>query len=266
MQPLYFGDSRRPLFGVYEPTATATSDLAVLICPPIGQEHVRVHRALRALSRALTQAGGHVLRFDYTGVGDSWGDSAAGGVPQWTEDVRVAAEELLAMSGASRLALLGLRFGATLAALATGDGVHAERLVLWDPVLDGAAYLSALDRLHARMLVDPKRFPAPRSSGPDERLGFPLPPAVRSSIAAARPFADPAFRPSRVALFAGRPSPEVEQACQVANARGVEATYRVLDADGAWDDLDQIEETLLPGPHLGLLVRAACGEPREEAP
>ncbi len=150
MNPMYFGASAAPLFGVYHPPlARSAAPRCVLLCPPVGQEYIRAHRAFRQLGIALARAGHHVLRFDYSGTGDSAGDGTGVSLEQWEGDVCTAAEEIRDTSGVERLTLVGLRLGATMA-LRASRPVAADDLVLWDPVTDGGSYL---EELYATYLV-----------------------------------------------------------------------------------------------------------------
>ena len=154
MNPHYFGKSEHPLFGVYHPARkSANSSKAVLLCPPIAHEHIRTHWSLRLLSQRLSREGFHSMRFDYTGIGDSsnW-MGGVGSIDQWLDDVCLAAEDLMAESGCQRLSIVGLRMGAALATLAAQRGLPIDHLVLWDPVVKGADYLSQLSAMHQQML------------------------------------------------------------------------------------------------------------------
>ena len=91
------------------------------------------------LARKLEGAGYAAMRFDYAGTGDSSGEIADFGVDAWVEDIEAAAEVLRQESGVTRIVLVGLRLGATLAALCAQRGrLRAAHVVLWDPVVDGA--------------------------------------------------------------------------------------------------------------------------------
>ena len=70
------------------------------------------HWCLRALATELMKAGFHVLRFDYSCQGDSWGSFEQVSVKQWVADVKVAAQELTDNAGVSRLSVVGLRLEA----------------------------------------------------------------------------------------------------------------------------------------------------------
>lgn len=143
MSALFFGPAGAPLFGYHhEPRGAARG--AALICPSWGSEYQYAYRALQVLARRLAEHGFHVLRFDYTGTGDSWGDTTDANMVRWREDIAAAARELQALSGQRRLDLVGLRIGAALAASASAL-LGARRLVLWDPVLDGSGWVAGFE-------------------------------------------------------------------------------------------------------------------------
>ncbi len=126
-----------------------TRSAAVVLCNPFGEEAARAHRAYRVMARKLQDAGYAAMRFDYAGTGDSSGDIDDFGIDAWIQDIEAAADALRAESGVSRIVLVGLRLGATLAALCAQRGrLRAAHVLLWDPVVDGAEYLRELRRAH----------------------------------------------------------------------------------------------------------------------
>lgn len=137
MIPLHFGARDRPLFGCYDPAAgsVARRRIGVVLFSPTGWELLRAHRTLRSLAVRLAEAGYDVLRFDYSGTGDSWGDPRVDGTwMQWTQDAADAMEELQGLAGVDRVHLVGLRHGCRVA-LAAGAAQRScvGRIVLWDP-------------------------------------------------------------------------------------------------------------------------------------
>jgi len=51
MEPFYFRQPSRPLFGVYHPAQPGKSrNVGVVLCHPMGQEYVRSHRSLLQLA------------------------------------------------------------------------------------------------------------------------------------------------------------------------------------------------------------------------
>ena len=148
----FFGPSDRQIFADYVPPVGGNGQVLTVICPPLFLEHTRTQYALRRLAISLAESGQHVLRFDYRGTGDSFGDLDDVTVSDWVEDVGLAVQEGLHVSGSQKVRLLGVRAGALFAASFAGSSDAVERLVLWDPVPDGAAYLQQLRRVQARML------------------------------------------------------------------------------------------------------------------
>jgi len=186
MHPFHFGSGKQPLFGVYHAPGVARSVVeAVVICQPLGHEYIRAHRSLRNLATRLSQGGLHVLRFDYFGCGDSAGDLKDATFERWRKDVATAIDELKDMSGATRVSVVGVRFGATLALLATASRRDIETAVLWDPVARGAVYIEELANLQQRWLASrPRLTPPPGRKEQEELLGFPLRPALKQELEA----------------------------------------------------------------------------------
>jgi len=141
--PLFFGPPGRQLYGYHHVPRGAPAS-AVLLCPPWGREYQYAHRTLNVLAGRLQARGVHVLRFDYSGTGDSWGDSTHGSFELWVDDLEHAVQELRMASGLQMVDLVGLRLGAYLAARAARDLPNIRTLVLWDPVTSGAVWIKEM--------------------------------------------------------------------------------------------------------------------------
>jgi alpha/beta superfamily hydrolase len=143
MTPVRFGTGTREMVGFFHPPARAVPEApAVLLCSPFGPEAIRSYRMLRLLADRLAAAGCPVLRFDYHGTGDSPGDDDVASLPGWAGDLGTAHRELVARSGKSAVAWVGLRLGASLCSLAAQAVRPAPGLVvLWDPVISGLSFL-----------------------------------------------------------------------------------------------------------------------------
>ena len=151
-RPTWFGPLDASLFGVVHTPDNGLARAGVVICPPLGKEHLDSYRGLKLLAQRLCARGFAVLRFDYAGTGDSameQDDPAA--VSRYLESIATAVG-YLRDAGVPDVALVGLRAGALLAGVAADsiDGVAA--LVLWDPVTDGRRYLREQRALY-RMTV-----------------------------------------------------------------------------------------------------------------
>lgn len=140
----YFGPVDRPLFGTFHLPESGLARGAVVICPPLGKEQGDTTRGQRLVAELLAARGIATLRFDYLHTGESWGDQTDPAAARRLLPSLRAALDFVRTSGASDVAIVGLRAGA----LVAGQLDEAERqaltgLLLWDPVLRGATYVRA---------------------------------------------------------------------------------------------------------------------------
>ena len=139
--PTWFGPASAPLFGVVHAPVGGVARGGVVICPPLGREHLDTYRGLKLLAQRLCGRGFAVLRFDYRGTGDSSGDQSVDcAIDDYLDSVRVAAD-YLRDSGVKHLTLVGLRIGSLIAATAATKLDGLSGLVLWDPVADGRMFI-----------------------------------------------------------------------------------------------------------------------------
>jgi len=151
VEPFLFGAADARLYGcLHRGAGAAARRDGVLLCQPYGPEYIRSHRAMRQLAGRLVRGGFSVMRFDYFGCGDSAGDDDEGEVGQWIVDVKTAAAELRRRAGVDRVIAVGLRLGGSLAALSGAEHGGIDQLVLWDPILDGSAFLDDLAHRHRK--------------------------------------------------------------------------------------------------------------------
>ena len=66
----------------YAPARDGGPAAPVLVCP-VGSEYVRSYNAIRKLCARLSEKGFPVLKFDYCGLGDSYGDGSETTVAEW---------------------------------------------------------------------------------------------------------------------------------------------------------------------------------------
>jgi pimeloyl-ACP methyl ester carboxylesterase len=173
--PLFFGAPSDALFGWFHP-ADGARGCGVVVCNPLTDDCVRAHRPMRHLAERLARAGFPVLRFDFHGTGDSSGDErGADRVATWLEDVGRAIAELRAQSGVDRVALVGLRLGATLAMTAAARAGGVDSVVAWGAFESGAAFVAESTRMHKmHRMLEPQSFAMGPKEHPDgeEALGF----------------------------------------------------------------------------------------------
>lgn len=152
IEPFLIGSADQ-VFAVYHPPANGAADTATLICPPLFADFARSQPALREIAISLAAAGQHVVRFDYRGTGDSSGVFEDVRLESLVEDVQRVVNETRELLGAPRLRFLGVRLSALIVAKAAGATSDADRIVFWDPVTDGRAYLGAMRRAHLATLA-----------------------------------------------------------------------------------------------------------------
>ena len=146
--PIWFGPRDRPLFGMLHVPEGNVARAGVVLCSALGREDLYSHSTYRVLAERLEQHGIAVLRFDYDGTGDSAGaQHDPTRVTAWSASTRAALDAVRA-AGPPVVAAVGMRIGATLAAIeATRDPLDA--LVLWDPCRSGRAFLREQRALQA---------------------------------------------------------------------------------------------------------------------
>ena len=157
---IHFGVGQQ-LFGWYHPSKTGTGrDCGVVLCNPLGRDLVYAHRSQRHLAEKLALAGFSVLRFDYHGTGDLFGDDRdTERVATWCADIVRAVDELRMRSGVRYVALTGLRLGATLAAFVGPDRDDIACVALWAPYDSGSAFISEVTKEHEfEIRFKPKTF------------------------------------------------------------------------------------------------------------
>lgn len=145
IEPFFIGPDERRLFGVLtKPPEGPAAGPGLLICYPIGDEYLLVHRTLAQLAIKLAGLGVSTLRFDYHGTGDSPGTGGVGSLDELAGDVAVAAQEPRLRDHGRAFGILGARLGAALALRFAEREAPADFMVLWDPVVRGRDYVEAL--------------------------------------------------------------------------------------------------------------------------
>lgn len=269
--PIRFGTADRELVGIYHSPASAADrrDFCVL-CNPFGEEAMRSHRLFRTIAERLVRGGMHVLRFDYFGTGDSAGDGAEGELDGWTRDVLVAHDEIARRSGASQGVLFGLGLGATLAALASRQVRRgAVRLVLWEPVTNGASYLATLAEAHTsnrksavgrRWETDPALYAQIVAETQDQVLGNPLTPTMKAQLTrlSLDSFRDLAAQ--RVTIVGAGAVTESGQLAEQLRIAGRNVDSRSVQTQVDWRSNDILDDSLIAPDDMRLLVTALTGD------
>lgn len=248
MNPFFFGETNKQLYGVYHPPASQTyRDEAILICYPTGEEYIRTHRVLTQLTGRLTALGFHVLRFDYYGSGDSAGSTGDGDVTQWLQDVKTALTELKDMSAVSRLSVIGIRFGAALAALASLE-TRINKLVLWDPVTDGQAYVQDMKKMEQALLEQHRqrinRAVEQMPHSANEYFGFLFPDTVLQSISDVN-LHDVQIQANKISLTVSDEKPLYKNFLESMQKNNLPVEYHYVPNEDVWHDVDSLKLALI---------------------
>ncbi|HEX7984663.1 MAG TPA: hydrolase 2, exosortase A system-associated [Duganella sp.] len=223
---------------------------ALVYVPPFAEEMNKSRRMAALLALALARQGIATLRIDLHGCGDSGGDFADARWSGWRDDVGQGSAWLERCSG-HRPVLLGLRLGALLALdyAAAADPADAPRqLILWQPVLDGATFLTQFLRLRtAGAMISATGAPDNSTSALRARLaagealevaGYELAPELASAIDALKlaPLgrAGCALHWFDIGQPDRAPSPATDKALAALRERGVEVDLTRLDGPAFW--------------------------------
>ena len=171
-QPLFIENNEYKLFALLheagEPIGTnqiSDPDLkkpCFVFCHPFAEEKLISHRVMVNLARRLAREGVSCLRFDYMGHGDSDGRFEDSTVETRLSDIICAVHFLKNRAQNQDVGLIGVRFGATLAALAAEKLSGVDPLIIISPVINGKAYmeqclrsnLAAQNALYRKVIKD----------------------------------------------------------------------------------------------------------------
>lgn len=179
--PFFFGDPAPGLYAcLHGPAPDAAHGEPVLICNAAAHEYERCHKAMRQLAIQLARAGSPVLRFDYSGTGDSVGDEYRTSLADWRADIHAAIDELRRRSRQRQVTLMGLRLGATLAVQVAAQRDDVRGLVLYAPVWNARAMLA--EWFEAQSLHERAHGTAAAETRGSDVLGYPLTDALQAEL------------------------------------------------------------------------------------
>ncbi len=159
--------------------------LAVVLASSWGEEDISGYDGQRALAIALAEAGLGTLRFEWPDTGDSSAATGDASVDDLLAAFDAAATRALALSGGRRLAFVGLRLGALLAAHAAAARDDVDAFVGLLPVASGRAFVREQRMLGARLGRPAAAGDAAHATTTQVMLGgFEVPAAQADAIAA----------------------------------------------------------------------------------
>jgi len=133
------------LFG-YQHIPQNKGKTGIVFCHPFGEEKHRSYRSIVEFSRYLANNNVPSLRFDMRGSGDSDGDMVEATVDSQVEDTLDAISLFIEKQSLDQVVLIGLRYGAVIAALTADQDTRVKAIVLLSPVIKGSIYWRELLR------------------------------------------------------------------------------------------------------------------------
>ena len=243
MQVYFFGNSDSPLLGIYHPPVSGYGQQAVLLCYPTFNEYMRTHWAFRRLAGLLSEADCHVFRFDYFGTGDSTGHGSEASVERWKADVVSAFMELKDVSVVRKISVVGARFGAALATLASTDDLEIDKLVLWDPVVSGKNYLDELIALNnSRSHIFPK---ISDNRAVSELMGYPFSEVLGLQIEQTDLLSMAGQRAERIFLISSEDKEEYRQMGHEFTYKPISFEHHKLNETCSWQSPEGFDQALI---------------------
>jgi exosortase A-associated hydrolase 1/exosortase A-associated hydrolase 2 len=145
-EPLFLETAGGPRFCLFHRPAGPCAGALVYV-HPFAEEMNKSRRMAALQARAFAARGVAVLQVDLQGCGDSAGDFGEARWEGWKADLAAACAWISERTGC-QAGLWGLRLGALLALDYARWAQHPlERLLLWQPVTNGAAFLTQFLRL-----------------------------------------------------------------------------------------------------------------------
>lgn len=253
MNTFLFGKKR--LYGIYhEANPVCERDSGIVICHPLGLEYIRCYWALKQLAILLARDGHHVIRFDYSHTGNSAGESNEANVDMWCEDILTAIQELQDIAAPTHISMVGLRFGAILAAKVS-ETYPLKKMVLWEPVTSGKEHLRQLQFLNAGEHENNVRYYQPRNLNPDaiDLLGFPYPAHLRESMSK-EILAEKKVGTQKIAIIAEEEGAELNQAILSWTQQNVRVDFTKTPEPGNWNNQHLLNDSFIPTQTLDIIV------------
>jgi len=208
-----FGPAGRELYGVLHLPSGEPRRTGVVFSHPLPFEYMRRRWQHRQAAELLAAQGFSVMRFDWSGTGDSAGQGLPDSLAAWGDDVVLAASELGERADVPVVCAAAIAGSAAVLARASRD--HAfQALLLVDPPLSGAAYLGAFF----------DRRPAERQAE-GETLGVRLPAGLRRELTELR-LLDAPPRAARICLLATARENELRELERATAAQGSRVSLR----------------------------------------
>jgi exosortase A-associated hydrolase 2 len=254
--PFFLETPRGPLFCLHRrPADAAALRGSVLFIPAFNEEMNRCRSMLTLQAESLAAQGIGSLVIDLHGTGDSAGDYVDARWSHWLADIHAASEWLEAQPGGC-IAHLGIRLGAMLAAAAAPTAPQrTQRLVLWQPVVDGKQHFTQFLRVKMAAQMDRPDLPKETTGTmrtqlaagtPVEIGGYEIHPEFAQALDDAR-LARLLPRPRTQVLWLEQPPPGTTElsppslaAQQAWRDNGVDCSWQSFEGPSFWQQYERV--------------------------
>ena len=146
--PVFLDSPQGRIFVIHRHPCSLRARQGVVLVPPFAEEMNRSRRMLVLLAEALARCGYHAVLPDFYGTGDSEGEFSEASWHGWLDQLNCCVASMQNEYGVGSYSLVGLRTGALLATdYLKQFNACPDKLVLWQPVVDGEVYLKQFLRL-----------------------------------------------------------------------------------------------------------------------
>lgn len=187
-EPLWLDPKGRCLYAALHRVTSGRATVGVVLVPPILHELPRSRRFLTEVAAGLAAQGVPSLRFDFFGTGDSSGRGDELDFASMSIDLGLAVAALCEYTNVEQVVLLVWRGAALSMGRWFEQGARVDMVVLWEPIIDGSAWLLELERQDASERSERPRPGVPCTTDPadGQLMGFPVSPRLRTDLAQAR--------------------------------------------------------------------------------
>jgi exosortase A-associated hydrolase 2 len=169
--PIFIPGHAGALFAMfYPPPAGEKSKHAILHIPAFAEEMNKSRHMVAIQAREFAKNGYSVLIFDLFGTGDSEGEFSDATWDIWKNDINTACQWLI-KQGIEIINLWSLRSGALLAMdFIVDTKFKLDKLLCWQPVLNGETFVMQFLRLRVAALVMDKSLPTEKTTDLKQQL------------------------------------------------------------------------------------------------
>jgi len=189
------------------------------------------------------------MRFDYQATGDSAGEFQNTTLDHWLENIKVAADELRSISGQNDITAIGLRLGASLVLMAS-KSANFKKIIMWDPVVSGEAYLQNIKQLHQQLLNNKNSwFMSPLSAAETEKnewVGYQYSDDFLTTLSNLNLMSQTLPKRLNVKVFNGHLNDELKLFNDKCETQAKKFSHLEIENMGDWENIMKIDNALLP--------------------